>query len=390
MRKRGSEKRMRLFFLLMSFCGGLVFYAPVALLVRTEAGLDLSQVFFVEVVMSATILLFEIPAGIVSDKIGYKRTVVLSQSLLFLARIIFLIAKDPWLFALERFVEGLAYAVSSGSEQSYLYSYYKEENYAVFNSRAGRAGTAGFIISTLLCSVILKYSSVRVLVALTCVSTFLGLISAIALPPERQTDALPSENKTRVKGMIPKRSLSLFFVLGGISAAYLVVNYFYAVKNERMGMEYGFLSLIILGYSAVEMLSPVIIKRIKKKHYEHWIVITAAASATGFGAIFLLDSLWCLPFLMCVPLGLNIMSCLCDELINERIDEAALEKHRAAVLSVFSMGSNVLDIVFLVVSAGLATGEGNISFLFAAVYMVVVLGLSAFALMLGKRERRRG
>jgi len=380
MKMGSAEWRMKLCMIAMSFFSGLVFYAPVALLVRTEAGLSLSQVFFVEVVLSATILLFEIPAGIVSDKIGYRKTIILSRLLLFLARMILIFSKNWWLFALERFVEGLSYAVSSGSEQAYIYSYYKEEEYALFNSRVGRAGSIGFIISTVLCSVILSFSSVSFLVALTCGSTFLGLVSAIALPPEHSKTEVSVETKIRSKGILPKKSLSLFFVLGGISAAYLVVNYFYAVKNERMGMEYGFLSLLILGYSAVELLSPVIIKRIRQRHYELGVIITVAFSALGFGAVFLLDSLWCVPLLLVIPLGLNIMSYLCDELINERIDESGLDKHRAAVLSVFSMGSNILDIVFLVISAGLATGEGNISFLFVAVYMLIVLGMSVFAL----------
>ena len=70
----------------VSFFNGLVFFAPVSLLVRTQAGVSQSMFFLLQALLSAITFLGEIPTGFLTDRIGYKRSLVLSQSLLLLAR----------------------------------------------------------------------------------------------------------------------------------------------------------------------------------------------------------------------------------------------------------------------------------------------------------------
>ena len=70
---------------MLSFLNGLVFYAPVALLVRTDAGVTMAQFFVLQAVLSLTVFLFEIPTGILTDKIGYKNTVVFAKVIFLLA-----------------------------------------------------------------------------------------------------------------------------------------------------------------------------------------------------------------------------------------------------------------------------------------------------------------
>ena len=67
---------------------GLVFFAPVALLVRTTAGVSYSQFFLLQAILSFVVFLTEIPAGKFTDRFGYKNTMVLNQSLLTLARLL--------------------------------------------------------------------------------------------------------------------------------------------------------------------------------------------------------------------------------------------------------------------------------------------------------------
>ncbi|MCD7889691.1 MAG: hypothetical protein LUG23_07250 [Oscillospiraceae bacterium] len=52
---------------------GLVFYAPVALLVRTQAGMTVSQFLLLQAVLSIVIFAGEVPARMVTDRIGYKK-----------------------------------------------------------------------------------------------------------------------------------------------------------------------------------------------------------------------------------------------------------------------------------------------------------------------------
>ena len=61
----------------VSFFNGLVFFAPVSLLVRTQAGVSQSMFFLLQALLSAITFLGEIPTGFLTDRIGYKRSLVL-------------------------------------------------------------------------------------------------------------------------------------------------------------------------------------------------------------------------------------------------------------------------------------------------------------------------
>ena len=60
----------------MAFMDGLVFFSPVSLLIRTKAGLSLEQFFVLQAFLSIMIFVFEIPTGKITDKVGYKKTLV--------------------------------------------------------------------------------------------------------------------------------------------------------------------------------------------------------------------------------------------------------------------------------------------------------------------------
>ena len=114
---------------LVSFFNGLVFFAPVALLVRTRAGISLDQFFVLQAILSLVIFFGEIPTGKITDVVGYKNTIVLSQVTLLLARGMMLTAfltRNYWLFISEAIVEGIASCFSSGTISAYLYQRYDE------------------------------------------------------------------------------------------------------------------------------------------------------------------------------------------------------------------------------------------------------------------------
>lgn len=53
----------------VSFFNGLVFFAPVSLLVRTQAGVSQSMFFLLQALLSAITFLGEIPTGFLTDRI---------------------------------------------------------------------------------------------------------------------------------------------------------------------------------------------------------------------------------------------------------------------------------------------------------------------------------
>ena len=151
--------------------------------------------------------------------------------------------------------------------------------------------------------------------------------------------------------------------------SYLVFNFFSAVKVERMGLPYESLTWIILAYSAMELLAPGILRRIRIGAYSRAVTALLALSGLLFLGIFLLDSIWCTVLLVVLPLALNLVSTLADELLNEHVDHHGLGSHRAAVLSVFNMGNSLLEIGFLALSAVIAENEGNAAFAFISLFL---------------------
>ncbi len=55
------------------FLQGFVFYGPVATLFRQARGLSMSEIFIIESISWALIILLEVPWGWISDKFGYKK-----------------------------------------------------------------------------------------------------------------------------------------------------------------------------------------------------------------------------------------------------------------------------------------------------------------------------
>ena len=95
----------------MSLCGGLVFFAPVALLVRTQAGISETQFFLLQALLSGIIALGELPTGHLTDRMGYRRSLILAQLLLLAARGLLLAAfllRSLPLFVAEALVEGIS------------------------------------------------------------------------------------------------------------------------------------------------------------------------------------------------------------------------------------------------------------------------------------------
>mgnify|MGYP001851677944 FL=1 len=117
---------------LVSFFDGLVFFAPVALLVRTTAGVSAGQFFLLQAVISAASLAGELPCGRLTDRIGYRQTIRLCEGCFFLARALLLaafLARSLPLFVLEAAVEGLAISLESGTWDAYLYGALPPDRY---------------------------------------------------------------------------------------------------------------------------------------------------------------------------------------------------------------------------------------------------------------------
>lgn len=377
-------------FHIMSFCNSLVFFAPVAILLRTTKGVTLSQFFLLQALLSVMIFLFEIPTGILADKIGYKKAILFSQIILFLARFLFLIADHIVYFVVEAILEAFSCCFLSGTTDAYLYERCKqtgdEGRFVTESAKAKAWGTAGFLISTVGYSVLYGVTSLNGLVVATELATLVSIMAVLTMP-----EILRQTNEMVVKQDSSKQNYNIFktpdilkvsrfinilyaliivdTILGVIG---LIINFLYVEKLNWSEISLEWMTPIILGYSILELLVPKILSILRKRNM---VCVYGLFSMLGAGlllGIFLFQNQFCIVFMIVLPFVLSIVENIQYKYENTYIDNLGQSQNRATLLSVINMGNNLFSVIFLLFSAIVTSEQGNVIFLFAGIIMFVV------------------
>lgn len=375
----------------MSLCGGLVFFAPVALLVRTQAGISETQFFLLQALLSGIIALGELPTGHLTDRMGYRRSLILAQLLLLAARGLLLAAfllRSLPLFVAEALVEGISACLSSGTASAYLYALYGESDYLPKAAHAANFGTAGFLLSTAAYALLYRYFGLTGLLAATVLAGAAGLVCSLFLRREPRAAVPEHRSQSTMWGQLGKifrdrQALLLTALLSMFSVAWLLVNFFYAEKLADCGIPLTWLSAIIITYSAGQMLAEPIIRLCAGKSRSRLTAIFCLLCGGGLAAFGWLRTPWAaVPLMVLLPLLLDLASFYLEERQNHLIDRLAADRDRAAALSAMNIGVNLAEIASLFASSLLAAL--GIGWCFALCGGLLLLG--ALGYMLSSRK----
>ena len=369
------------------FLNGLVFFAPVALLVRTQAGVSEHVFFLLQALLSGVIFLGEIPTGFITDKIGYRKSLILAQVLLLGARSLLLaafVSRSLALFVVEAVVEGIAACFTSGTGSAYLYALYGENGYLAKTAHAGNFGTAGFIISTVAYAGIYKISGMEGLLITTVVMNIIAVVCSFYLRSESSKTVIADRKEVQILAVFKNKKAFLFVIsLAIFSIAWLLINFFYVEKLENCGLPVEWMSLIILSYSAVQMLAEPILGKLSdgkngKSSREKLPAVTAATAGVAFLLFGVVKFRAAVLLLMLIlPLLLNLPEYLLMNLENQFVDEAECGSQRAATLSVLNMGVNLVEILTLSASAFLTKIGIQWCFVFVGCFLMAIALLFA-------------
>lgn len=369
------------------FLNGLVFFAPVALLVRTQAGVSEHIFFLLQALLSGVIFLGEIPTGFITDKIGYRKSLILAQMLLLGARSLLLaafVSRSLALFVVEAVVEGIAACFTSGTGSAYLYALYGENGYLAKTAHAGNFGTAGFIISTVAYAGIYKISGMEGLLITTVVMDIIAVVCSFFLRSESSKTIIADRKEVQILAVFKNKKAFLFVIsLAIFSIAWLLINFFYVVKLENCGLPVECMSLIILSYSAVQMLAEPILGKLSdgkngksgRKKLPAVTAVTAGVAFLLFGVIKFRAAV--LLLMLILPLLLNLPEYLLMDLENQFVDETECGSQRAATLSVLNMGVNLVEILTLSASAFLTKIGIQWCFVFVGGFLMAIALLFA-------------
>ncbi len=344
------------------FFNGLIFYAPVALLIRTQAGVSNATFFMLQALLSLTVFVGEIPTGFITDKIGYKKSIILAQITMLLSRITLLLAfafHSIWLFVLEAVMEGIGGCLSSGACEAYIYSTYGETAFVKKSAHSANYGTIGFIISTITYVFIYQYFDMDGLLISTIVSGILAVLFAIGLDecneksPCETGDKNHSPDISKIMELFKNHnSRSIMLILSIFSVIWILINFFYVDKLTSLGISEEWISGIILGYSLIEMLAEPIVswgeKVVKTR------LFTAFCALSGLAVVMLgiPQNKAVSIIVMCItPLLVSVAEYLIMERENKLIDDLNMHENRAASLSAMNMGVNIVEIAALFLSS---------------------------------------
>ena len=384
---------------MLSFLNGLVFYAPVALLVRTDAGVTMAQFFVLQAVLSLTVFLFEIPTGMITDRIGYKSTMILAQITMFLARALllaaFLSGSYP-IFVAEAVVEGFAACFLSGTQDAYIYSVYKNEQCAVKMAHVANFGTTGFVLSTVLYVLLYHFGGIGMLIVATMAACGMGIpcVAGIRREPEpgeaKCTEASGDGRAGLLAVFADVRMILMVFLASGFALGFLLINFFYVDKLAACGLRAELMSPIIIAYSVIQMLAEKMLDRIGSARYRTAMLVSIICS----GVVMILfafsrTTAAVLVIMLLLPLLLSFPEFILDNMLNAHIDRCGQAEQRATILSVANMVSNLMEIAFLFASAYIVSIGISACFASAEI-MLVVFGIGVYAASPSSLTRQGG
>ena len=133
-----------------------------------------------EIIYAVTIVIFEIPTGVVADKFGRKPLLVVGAVLSMFEFIILLFAHHFWTFALVVSLAGISSACTSGAWNALLYdslaAVNKQRSFEKIVGRLNSLDLIGSLIAALSGGVLAKYYGFEFNYILSVISMFLALV----------------------------------------------------------------------------------------------------------------------------------------------------------------------------------------------------------------------
>ena len=178
----------------ISFFQGLVFYGAFSVIFRGSRGLNLSNIFLLESIFVILMLIFEIPWGMIGDKIGYKNTLVISFGLFLLSKIVFYYSYYFLGFLMESVIAAMAISGISGCDSALLYSSIDRSESDKAFGIYGAMGTAGFLVSSLMSGTLVKYS-IDLLASATIIPYSIAFLLSLTLKEVHKDKEVGNDKK---------------------------------------------------------------------------------------------------------------------------------------------------------------------------------------------------
>ncbi|GAA0759972.1 MFS transporter [Clostridium sartagoforme] len=335
-----NNKRNIYLMYIIVFLQGFVFYGPIATVFRENRGVSIYQIFLIESISMILIMLFEVPWGIFADKFGYKKTLVISNFIFFISKIVFFKANSFWIFLFERILLSISISGLSGCDTALIYlSLDKNQNSERVFGRYVWFSNVGFLLGSMISTYIINIS-----IDLTAYYTIIpyGVAFGVSLFLKNITDEVTkkenvkSKFKYSLKHVAANKYIIIFLV--GISLVKEVVQSITVFLNQQQYIKSG----IDIRYFGILLVAIQFMKLISVKSYKLSNMIGQIKSINMLmiavfisSSILIIISNAILSFLCVsvISIGMAIMEPMIIDIKNKSISSG----NRATILSIYSM-----------------------------------------------------
>lgn len=241
------KRNIRIMYL-MALLQGMVFYGPVATLYRQVHGVTVFQITLIEGISLGLSLLLEVPWGVVADRIGYRRTMIVCSGLYFVSKIIFWRATDFYGFLAERVLLSVVFAGLSGVDSSILYLSCQGNEVQKVYGRYNTLGMLGLLFASVVFSVWIR-EQYALAGLLTTVAYGIAALLSLGIREVKEPKAEQEQQEpffTTFRETIRSKELLLFLIAAAfLSETHQTITVFLnQLKYESCGLNHSAIGIL--------------------------------------------------------------------------------------------------------------------------------------------------
>ena len=356
-----------------------------------ERGMTIQQVIYTEIIFAITVVLLEVPTGIIADKWGRKKMIVSGAFLECSMFLILLFAREFWHFAVAIFLAGIARSASSGSENALLYDALQqggqEQAFEKYYGRLNVVDLTAIILAALSGSLLANQYSFELNYWISVISMLVSVCASLLLV--EHTVKSKTEESIQFKEYVRfsfdffrNNQNVLLVVLSGIviGSALNFLDEFWQLYLNRLEIPVIYFGL----FSAVIMMVRLpgnLIAHILKNQFRYRSILlgVTAVCAVGFFYVSVIRDYSSLAVILLICLVSGIMEPITAGYLHHRIDSSM----RATIDSFQSLGINAAIII-----SGLGFGYFSSKFdIFGGFWFVacICIGFLVYFLFASKR-----
>jgi len=335
-----NNKRNIYLMYIIVFLQGFVFYGPIATVFRENRGVSIYQIFLIESISMILIMLFEVPWGIFADKFGYKKTLVISNFIFFISKIVFFKANSFWIFLFERILLSISISGLSGCDTALIYlSLDKNQNSERVFGRYVWFSNVGFLLGSMISTYIINIS-----IDLTAYYTIIpyGVAFGVSLFLKNITDEVTKKENVKnkfkysLKHVAANKYIIIFLV--GISLVKEVVQSITVFLNQQQyiksGIDIRYFGILLVAIQFMKLIS---VKSYKLSNMIGQIksinMLTIAVFISSSILIIISNAILSFLCVSVISIGMAIMEPMIIDIKNKSISSG----NRATILSIYSM-----------------------------------------------------